>query len=233
MLQRRQVPQPRSNGSVIEIFPNWEMAYCHIRDHLLSAWECLAWVVIEPGLKQHIQPDDYDERLRLSNEYLRTKGEAMQDVYDSYAKVISEDLKSAKRLGWVVTQEDTTAVFGLNGVYTVVRDNVFTTAFLPGWGTRATTRAGLRAERLDSNLPRDCVGSKIRNGEPRPPYVPAEKLSLEQKQYAVFLHCLKWVKGQQRKDFLKENLQSYLWLKRILPTWKRCTFAFWQEKRKP
>lgn len=183
------IPHPARPGMEVRFFRNWQAACNHLRDHLLTAPECMGWAVVAPQYRQILDPDDGDARWRYSDRAFETQGASAQDLYDVYCQACGRDARDAARLGWVATQGEGTVALGTSGILLVIEDqavparpaesraaepgeasrtvrSVVVTAFLPGLGNSEAVRKRALSWSASGGLVRESGMRSGRAGSP-------------------------------------------------------------------
>jgi len=155
------VPHPAQAGAQVPFFSDWQSACQHLRDHLLTAPECLGWLQVAPEYGQILNPNDGDARWSYSEQAAASAGRTAQALYDLYRSAVSRDAGDAAVLGWHRSRERTTVCLGTSGIVTIIEQTV-RTAFLPGQGTPEGTLAGREPDQ-QQGLPRE---RGMRSGRP-------------------------------------------------------------------
>jgi len=239
-LRRTRVPDPANPTRQVEVFGTWHKACEHIRDHLLTAPECHAWLLVVPSLAGELDIDDADVRWQCAEEVLKPNGGFAQPLYDQYAAAIRSSIEDAIRLGWHASDAQATVALGTTGLLTVIEGSI-RTAFLPGQGDPgATTAAHGKSPDADSPLPRQRGMRCGRNGqysgkwetcfEDRRTLFEARSRD-EQVYYLVFRPAVQFIRGRQNRcrDITGNVLpgSDYALLKGVLPPMSRLKLACW------
>jgi hypothetical protein len=116
------------------MFRDWDAASRHLRDHLLTAPECHAWILVAPIYCSVLDPADPDGRWHFWEQAQATGGATAQALYDVYRNAAAADSADAHTLEWVHEEEGVAVAVGTSGILLVVEGNTLRTAFLPGQG---------------------------------------------------------------------------------------------------
>jgi hypothetical protein len=247
-LQRRLFEHPGGPGTEVVIYSDWQDAVRHLRDHLLSAPECLAWAVVIPRYPEVLDPHDAKARLRYLDFAESSRGRQSQPLYDLYSEAICQANREAGQFQWHASNGEITVSFGTSGILTVIRslqpyEAVVLTAFLPGQGVATTTLESQKAEGCNKRLPRE---SGMRDGPGGRTRIEHEKelarrqqrrqgFSREQRlYYDVFRPALQFIREQyhRERDLCGRAIRSdYALLKDKLPRCSSLKFENWQRLR--
>jgi hypothetical protein len=234
----RTVPHP-ADGSGVQAFSDWQAAYAHLRDHLLTAPECHAWVLVMPACAGLVDLENADARWAYSRQAAATAGVSAQALYDLYADAVAAELRDAAVLGWHCSAEAVTVALGTSGVLAVLM-KCLRTAFLPGQGDAGATAAAraedqarpgdLRRERGMRSGPAGRRERESRAAAKRE----ADWTPLDLLYYRVFRPAVQFLRSQHvaLRDLDGRPLRDYARLKEVLPPLSRLKRADWEEFRR-
>lgn len=237
-LQLVRVPHPTNEAKVL-FFRRWVDAFAHLRDHLLSQPECLAWQLIHPTFDRVVDMEDDEHRFRLVQEAKNTNGGAAQAVYEEYAKAVTIEIVASRQLGWHTSLDGSTMSLGVRGVLIVFEPDVVT-AFIPGQGDPAATMA-------THTLPRDTI-RMVRNrpmlsgrqadrkneGRDRrqATHIEARWTPEQRCYYKVFRPAVQFVRSRYHRAYTymrRHQRAHYGILKDVLPRMSQLTYDGWQD----
>ncbi len=160
-LRLRSVARPDRPNELVRFFSDWQTAYQHLRDHLLTSPECHGWTLVAPRYVEILDPDQSDSRWNYSKQAAESCGRTAQPLYDLCWSVTSMDLRDSETLGWHQSTGTLTVCLGTSGILAVIQDTV-TTVFLPGLGSAEATRTSTQTSQRNG-LPRE---RGMRSGRP-------------------------------------------------------------------
>lgn len=238
-LQLGTVTDPAHPDRSIAFFSDWKLAWEHLRDHLLTAPECLAWRLVSPAYLHILNPEDGDARWTYAQQATASQGQTAQPLYDLYRTAVSQDTADATLLGWHQDGDRVTVCLGTSGVLVLFGQRVVLTAFLPGHGSEDATRAARQADSA-ADLPRERGMRSGRNGRRDRETVDREQRLLEQRQAAwspaerlyhrVFKPSVQFVKRCQHRhrDLYGRLIRGdYALLKDVLPPLSQLKYENW------
>jgi hypothetical protein len=233
------VAHPASPGQAVSFFANWQSAWQHLRDHLLTAPECLAWQLVSPAYPQIVNPQDPDARWSFSEQARTTEGRTAQPLYDLYLAAVSQDTQDSIVLGWCRGSGHITVCLGTSGILAMYTERAVITAFLPDQGSGQATRAGQQAE-LSRGLPREGgmragrVGRRSRESIERDQQLRQQReaaWSAAQRLYhRVFKPAVQFVKHchHRNRDLYGRLIRGdYALLKDVLPHLSQLKYEHW------
>lgn len=243
-LVRRKIPHPEDQGRPLEVFRSWKAACDHLRDHLLTAPECLAWALVCPEYGAILDPGDADARYRYHDQACATEGASAQELYDAYCRAIHNNTTDAARLRWVRSADGVTVALGTDGVLVMIVGREVRTAFLPGQGSAQATREssaklkrgglprdrGMRSGRPERGSERESHRDRVAREEREARWTRLEKL-----YYRVFRPAVQFIQKTHRGacDTNGQVVRSdYALVKSMLPPQSRLTLADWQILRR-
>ena len=237
-LQLGAVPHPARPGDSAPFFSDWQSALQHLRDHLLTAPECHAWLLVAPGYGEIVDPDNADARWSYVHQAETSAGRAAQPLYDLYRSAVSQDAEDAAGLGWHRSAGPMTVCLGTNGILAIIERSV-TTAFLPGQGTAETTLASKEPDR-QRGLPRESGMRSGRVGRRDQKTSDRDRQIREQREaawsrsqrlyYRVFRPAVQFVKQchhRNRNMYGKLTRSDYALLKDALPHLSQFKYEDW------
>jgi hypothetical protein len=212
------------------MFRDWGAAGKHLRDHLLTAPECHAWVLVAPAYPDVLDPADADCRWRYWEQAQASRGASAQALYDLYREASASAAADAHVLGWVREEGSVTVAVGTSGVLLVVEGGTLQTAFLPGQGDPNATRQAGAAPGPERGLVRErgmrsgreATSGKDRRARDLAAQVRREAAwSADERLYhKVFRPCLQFLKRchHRHRDMYGRLLRhDYALLKDCLP----------------
>jgi len=183
-------------GGMLLIFRNWESACAHLCDHVLTWPEAEGWALILPAYSERVCVTNAQARFSLGEGTWRSKGVAVQWLYDEYAAAIKAALDIAQHQGWVWPDYNSTGdhkALGLSGVLVVFSKKAVRTAWLPGlvWSRRAAecrTAEYTSDMRQQNPLPRERADEEAVRS--------VLYGTLELKRYRIFRKSAKFVRSE-------------------------------------
>jgi len=244
-LQRGSLPHPARHGTMVNMFADWQAAYRHLRDHLLTAPECHAWALVIPEYSHLVDPNDSNARNRYAEQARASGGTSAQPLYDLYCLAVSSDANDARRIGWLKDRAAVTAAMGTSGVVMLVED-VVKTAFLGGQGDpEATRQSQAVSPDRQRGLPRERLMRAGGRGEPKGAVSPRElrrqrdresQWTADERLYhRVFKPSVQFVKRSYHRSkdmFGNSTGTDCALLKDVLPPRSRLKYERWLEVRR-
>jgi len=229
----------------IRFFQDWEKAYKHVRDHLLSRPERDGWRLVIPEINGLLDLDNEDAVWDYHRRAARTSGSSAQDLYDCYSRAVEADCLDSKTLGWHRTEEQTTIALGTSGVLTVVTNQVVKSARLPGLGIAEMTIESHGIPVDSPRMPRHRpMRSWHRNGKSDERHPKEERRKEERESqwtreqklfFRVFRMAVQHIMRAYHRsyDLLGERFHGddAAWLKDTLPRRSRLKFEDWLKLR--
>ncbi|MCS6849724.1 MAG: hypothetical protein NZ700_00975 [Gemmataceae bacterium] len=185
-LQLVTLPHPADRSVRVKMFATAKAACMHLCDHLLTAPECNAWVLVSPQYRNILDPADADARWRYAQQAHATNGASAQELYDLYAEATAADARDAQTLGWF-GQDDykfVTVAIGTSGILLTIEGDILKTAFLPGQGQAETTREVRQSGDCRTSLPRERGMRSGRNPTARAEFRARERAAQERREAA-------------------------------------------------
>jgi len=249
-LQVGAIPHPGCARSHVRFFRDWYHAYLHLRDHVLTAPECLAWAVVIPEYAGVVDPHDANARFRYVEGARQSQGASAQALYDLYRQAAALDAQDAATLGWVNTGAGVTVSLGTSGICILIEDNVVNTAFLPGQGDAAATRQArdqankindascVRGLPRERGMPSGRTPHRNLSGSRREQRAREQRRQqrtpLEDLYYEVFKRSVQFIRQMHhacRNMYGEEICGDYARLKHRLPRRSQLKFEDWIELR--
>lgn len=236
-LNLREMPNPADPGDRVRIFGTVESAVEHIRKHVLTEPDCLAWPLVDPETSGELGLDDGRRRARMLQQSKRPDAD-MQSIYDFYADVISSESKQAAELGWVFADSEQCLCLGTSGLLTVIQKNVVTAFFADMQEYNELEKeqrlsSGFRLNRRPMRRSKTATQSKIRESRRRRAQLKNRTLD-EQIYHNLFRKTVKFVRSFQPHPLKEERGRKgqYWKLQCRLPRLSRLKFRDWIELRR-
>ncbi len=238
-LQLGDVTDPIHPGDTACFFTDWQSAYKHLRDHLLTAPECFAWQIVSPTYRQVVNPQDADARWTYSQQAAISEGRTAQRLYDLYRVAVSQDIDDSVVLGWCRGEGRLTVCLGTSGILALFDHRAVRTAFLPGQGSSQATRTSQQAEQ-PRGLPREAGMRAGRVGRRGREAVEHDRRLRQQREAAwspaqrlyhrVFKPAVQFVKRchHRNRDMHGRLIRGdYALLKEVLPHLSQLKYEHW------
>ena len=100
ILDLRIAEHPAAPGREVKLFQDSEVAFSHMRDHLLSQPECHAWDLLDSGFGGVVDLENPSSRWRFAHEAACSDGSNSRDLFNLYCDVITRNLEEATWLNW-------------------------------------------------------------------------------------------------------------------------------------
>lgn len=238
----RNMANPPGAPRPVQLFSDWRKACEHLRDHLLTAPECEAWVLVIPEYRQILDPADEEKRWRFFQESLASQGTSAQAIYDLYSAAVNKDAADSVLLGWWRSCGDATVAVGSSGILFVLED-VVKTAFLPGQSEPEIVRkakiagnqTGLVRDRgMRSGRPGRFASDESEKEQREREKREAQWADGERLYYRVFKPAIQFIrKCHHRQRDMNGRLvrRDYALLKDALPPQSQLKFQHWKTLR--
>lgn len=134
MLLLRSVRDVAQPSKLVAGFVCWEHAVGHLKKHLLTPMESVAWSIICPTYRETVNPNNAEACARVAAKANQTAGASIQKLYDAYMDAVDQAGEQARSYLRVAVGNGIAAVLGLNGVFVVIdrKRQALATAFVPG-----------------------------------------------------------------------------------------------------
>ncbi len=238
-LQLGAVTDPAHPGDTACFFTDWQSAYNHLRDHLLTAPECFAWQIVSPTYLQVVNPEDADARWAYSQQAAVSECRTAQRLYDLYRAAVSQDIDDSLLLAWYHGDCRLMVCLGTSGILAIFEQRAVSTAFLPGQGSGQATRVGQQAEQ-PRGLPREGGMRAGRVGRRGREAVEHDRRLRQQREaawsadqrlyYRVFKPAVQFVKRchHRNRDMHGRLIRGdYALLKEVLPHLSQLKYEHW------
>ncbi|MFO0878137.1 MAG: hypothetical protein U0840_12375 [Gemmataceae bacterium] len=153
-LHRGHIPHPQPGREPVPFFASWRSAVEHLIHHLLTAPECLAWLLVVPDLAHHIDPHDGLQRSHLAETARDSQGASAQALFDHYRAAAAAATQQAGVLCWYAEGGGCAVALGVTGVLVLIERGAVATVYIPGQGSaeavslaKAEDRPALSRER--------------------------------------------------------------------------------------
>jgi len=197
MLTLRHVEVSMFGFRRIAIFGSEARACAHLSDHVLTRPEAQFWAELIPDYTSWVDVEDDDSLYRFAKSLWRGQvpAEAVQALYDGYARVIAEALRDALALGWYWCEQEEHGAYwrglGLSGTYVIWRAEAVRTAMLIGYAAPRDGRELPLERRRGNPLPRQHTwvyrGARLRHEHTH--YPPPRSLRSNTARYDLFKRC--------------------------------------------